>query len=100
VSDFERQLREAMSAMVADAEPPPAVMEGVRRRHRRHNAWLASAGVVVAAVVAVAPVVSALRTGEGRAGHGHPSGGLLFREGAVCSSSREGAVCSSSRMET
>src|SRR6266702_3368202 len=71
-----------MSAMVADAEPPPAVMERVRRRHRRHNAWLASAGVVVvAAVVAVAPVVSALRTGEGRAGHGHASGRLLFPGG-------------------
>jgi hypothetical protein len=82
VSDFERQLREAMSAMVADAEPPPAVMERVRRRHRRHNAWLASAGVVVvAAMVAVAPVVSALRTGEGQAGHGHTSGGLLFPGG-------------------
>jgi len=82
VSDFERQLRDAMSAMVADAEPPPAVMERVRRRHRRHNAWLASAGVVVvAAVVAVAPVVSALRTGEGRAGHGHASGRLLFPGG-------------------
>lgn len=82
MSDFERQLREAMSAMVADAEPPPGVMERARRRHRRNNAWLASAGVViVAAMVAVAPVVSALRTGEGRAGHGHTSGGLLFPGG-------------------
>jgi hypothetical protein len=82
VSDFERQLREVMSAMVADAEPPPDVMERVRRRHRRHNAWLSSAGVViVAAMVAVAPVVSALQTGEGRTGHGHPSGRLLFPGG-------------------
>lgn len=82
VSDFEHQLREAMSAMVADAEPPPAVMERVRRLHRRHNARLAAAGVViVAAIVAVAPVVSALRTGERQVGHGHASGRLLFPGG-------------------
>lgn len=82
MSDFERQLREAMSAMVADAEPPPAVMERVRRRYRRRNAWRASAGVViVAAMVAVVPAVSALRIGEGPAGHRHASGKLLFPGG-------------------
>jgi hypothetical protein len=82
VSDFERRLRDAMSAMVAGAEPPPAVMEGVRRRHRRRHARLASAGVVIAAAaVAVAPAVSALRAGAGPAGHGHPPGGLLFPGG-------------------
>ena len=87
MSDFERQLREAMSAMVADAEPPPAVMERVRRRHRRHNAWLAAAGVVVvAAVVAVAPVVSALR--KDHRGTDTPRAGSCSREGAACSSSR------------
>jgi len=81
MNDFERQLREAMSAMVADAEPPPAVMERVRRRHRRRNARLAAAGAVtIAMMVAVAPVVSSLRAGAGPA-HGHSSGRLLFPGG-------------------
>jgi hypothetical protein len=82
MNDFERQVREAMSAMVADAEPPPAVMEGVRRRHRRRNGRLAALGaVIIALVVAVAPVVNSLRAGGARPGHGHTSGRLLFPGG-------------------
>jgi hypothetical protein len=82
MSDFESQLRQAMSAAVADAQPPQAVMELVRRRNRRRNARLAVAGAVAIAVaVAVAPVVNALRSGGGRPAHGRTSGAPLFPGG-------------------
>lgn len=70
MTDFERDLREAMSAMVADAEPPPAVMERVRRRHRRHNAWLAATGAALAVVVVVGALglVRAFGPAPGRPG--------------------------------
>jgi hypothetical protein len=80
MNDFERQLRETMSAMVADAEPPPAVMEQVRRRHRRRNARLAATAAVIIAI-AVAPVINLLRAGAGQPGNGHASGRLLFPGG-------------------
>jgi hypothetical protein len=82
VNDFERQLREAMHAMVADAEAPRAVLERVRRRYRRQNAWLALGGAaVIAIVLAAVPVASALRAGDGQAENGHLSGRPLFPGG-------------------
>ena len=82
MDDFEGQLRRAMSAMVTDAEPPPGVMDGVRRRHRRRNAGLAAACAAVVAVLLLAvPAVSALRSAVGQPGHGRVSGGPLFPGG-------------------
>jgi hypothetical protein len=81
MSDIERQLREAMSAAVADAQPPRAVMELVRRRHRRRNTRVATAGVaILAVVVAAVPVASAL-LGGGRPAHRPASAAALFPGG-------------------
>jgi len=82
MSDFESQLREAMSAAVADAQPPSAVMELVLRRHRRRNARVGGASAVALAVlVAVVPVASALRGGGGQPAHRRASAALLFPGG-------------------
>jgi hypothetical protein len=82
MSDFEARLRMAMDAAVADAQPPPAVMELVRRRYRRRSSLLAAAAVAVVAVVAAAfPVVSALQGGQGRSGAARGSGAPLFPGG-------------------
>jgi len=69
MSDLERQLRDAMRTAVADAQPPPSVMEAVRRRYRRRNIWLAGASVLALAILAAAvPVAGALRGGGGPPG--------------------------------
>src|SRR5215472_9061409 len=82
MDDFEIRLRQAMDAAVADAQPPPAVMELVRRRYRRRISSLAAAAAAVIIVIAVAvPVLSAVRSGQGRAGGARGSGGLLFPGG-------------------
>jgi hypothetical protein len=79
MNDFERQLRDAMRAAVADAQPPPAVMDSVRRRYRRRSIWLAAASTVTLAVlVAVVPVAGAVGGGGGRPAHGLASGAPLF----------------------
>ena len=60
MSDFEQWVRTSMAAAVADAEPPDAVMELVRRRHRQHNARLAASVVAVAVLlIAAAPLARA-----------------------------------------
>jgi Sigma-70 region 2 len=91
MTDIEWQLREAMRAAVADAQPPGAVMELVLRRHRRRNARLAAAiAIALAVVVAAVPVASALRGSAGQpanvpasAAPLFPGGGrLLFADGA------------------
>jgi hypothetical protein len=82
VDDIERQLRQAMSAMVADAEPPPGVMDEVRRRHRRRSAWLVTAGTAIVAAIAIAiPVIGILRPGAGQPGSGPTRAGLVFPGG-------------------
>ncbi len=50
--------------MVADAEPPPAMMERVRRRHRRRTAWLAAVSVVTIVVLAAVVTPLALLPGQ------------------------------------
>jgi hypothetical protein len=81
MNDIEIQLREAMQAVVADAQPPRAVMELVLRRHRRRKTRLAAASAIaLAVVVAVVPVATALR-GAGRPAHGHASAAPLFPGG-------------------
>ncbi len=68
--------------MVADEEPPPGVMDGVRRRHRRRNAWLATAAMAIVAAIAIAiPAVGLLRPGAGQPGSGHTPAGLVFPGG-------------------
>lgn len=82
MTDFERQLRDAMRAAVADAQPPPSVMDSVRRRYRRRNIWLAAASVVTLGVLAAAvPVAGAVQGGGGRPAHGRTSGAPLFPGG-------------------
>ncbi|HEX9520662.1 MAG TPA: hypothetical protein VF940_31335 [Streptosporangiaceae bacterium] len=93
MSDFERQLREAMRTAVADAQPPPSVMESVRRRYWRRRIWLAAASVVaVAMLVAVVPVAGAVGGGGGRPAHGRISGAPLFPGGGRLLLDRHGAL--------
>jgi hypothetical protein len=52
MTDFERWLR---TAMAAATEPPPAgLLEGIRRRHRRHLRRVGAACLAAVAVVAIA----------------------------------------------
>jgi hypothetical protein len=70
MSDFERRLREAMSAA---AEPPPGgLMAAIRRRHRRHVWRLGTACVAAVAAVGIAvPLITNAMAGP--AGH-RPAG--------------------------
>jgi len=69
MDDFEHRLRLAMRDGVADVRSPAGVMELVRRRYRRRNMRMAAAtAVVLAVLIAIAPLASALR---GR-GTSHP----------------------------
>ncbi len=67
MTDFEERLRAAMESAVASEQPPGNLAERIRRRHRRHTARVAIAGiaVVVAAVVAIPPTGAALLGGGG-----------------------------------
>lgn len=73
MSDFERRLREAMTAA---AEPPPGgLMAAIRRRHRRHVWRLRTACVAAVAAVGIAvPLITHGVTG-GSAGSGPAGGG-------------------------
>src|SRR5690348_1508745 len=57
MSDLEDRLKEAINAAVAGAEPRPAVMDAVRRRHRRWLIRVTGAGAAAAAVVVAGVVV-------------------------------------------
>jgi hypothetical protein len=94
MNDFESQLREAMRAAVADGQPPPSVMDSVRRRYRRRTIWLAAASVVaVAILVAVVPVAGAVGGGGGgRPAHGRTSVAPLFPGGGRLLRYRHGAL--------
>jgi hypothetical protein len=93
MNDFECELREAMRAAVADAQPPPSVMESVRRRHRRRRIWLAAASLVaIAILVAVVPAVRAVGGGGVRPAHGRTSSGPLFPGGGRLLLYRHGAL--------
>lgn len=69
MNDLERRLRAAMSA-VAGAPPPPGLLAGIRRRHRRHLIRVGAGCLAVVAALALAapPLAHALRY----AGHGVP----------------------------
>jgi hypothetical protein len=57
MTDFERWLREAMAAA---AEPPPAgLIDGIRRRHRRHLRRVGAASLAAVAVAGIAVPVGA-----------------------------------------
>src|SRR5262250_2491700 len=93
MNDFECELREAMRAAVADAQPPLSVMESVRWRHRRRKIWLTAASVVaIAILVAVVPAVGAMRGGGVRPAHGRTSGAPLFPGGGRLLLYRHGAL--------
>lgn len=93
MSNFERQLRDAMRSAVADAQPPHSVMESVRRRYRRRNARLvATSAVALVVLVAVLPVASALRGGGGRPAHSHTSSAPLFPGGGRILLDRRGVL--------
>ena len=81
MSDFESQLREAMNAAVADAEPPRPVLELVRRRYRRRNAWSAVAGALALAVTVAAVLAAGALRGESRPVHQATSGSVAFPGG-------------------
>src|SRR5262249_21511078 len=93
MNDFEHQLRDAMRAAVADAQPPPALIDSVRGRHRRRSIWLAAASTVtLAVVVAVVPVAGAVGGGGGRTSHGRVSGAPLFPGGGRLLLDRQGVL--------
>jgi hypothetical protein len=61
MNDIGSQLREAMSAAVADAEPPHSIMELVRRRYRRRNRRKAAVGALaLSCAIAAVPVIGTL----------------------------------------
>jgi hypothetical protein len=63
MTDFERRLRDAMAAA---AEPPPAgLMDGVRRRHRRHLWRVGAASLAAIAVAGIAVPVGAREVSGG-----------------------------------
>jgi hypothetical protein len=75
MTDFERRLR---AAMAAAAEPPPAgLLDGIRRRHRRHVRRVGAACVAaVAAVGIAAPLVTrGILAGPAGAGPAGPAAG-------------------------
>ena len=92
MSDIERQLREAMSAAVADAQPPSAVMELVRRRHRRRNARMAAASALALVVVIAAVPVASTLLGGGRPAHRSTSAAPLFAGGGRILLDRRGVL--------
>lgn len=64
MTDLERELRDAMSAAVADAEPRGDVMELVRQRHRQRSRRMLAVGAIVFAVIAAAvPSIGHVRRG-------------------------------------
>lgn len=71
MTDFEGRLRAAMEATVDSEQPPGNLVEMIRRRHRRHTARLAVAGIAVlaAAAAAVPPAGAALLGGGAAATH-------------------------------
>lgn len=75
MSDFEIQFREAMHAAVADAQPPPGVMELVRQRHRLHVRRLGAGCLAVVAAVgfAVPALGHVLRAGPSSHGSQKPA---------------------------
>jgi hypothetical protein len=73
MTDFERWLR---TAMAAAAEPPPAgLLEGIRRRHRRHVRRVGAACVVAVAAVGIAAPLATrvILPGQARTGRAAPA---------------------------
>jgi hypothetical protein len=64
MDDFERRLADAMSATASP--PPTGLMEGIRRRHRRHLIRVVAgfAAVIAALALAAPPAAHALRSAE------------------------------------
>jgi len=81
MTDFESQLRDAMNAAVADAEPPRPVLELVRRRYRRRNGWSAVAGALALAVAVAAVLAAGALRDESRPVHQATSGSVAFPGG-------------------
>ncbi len=68
MSDLERRLRDALHG--AAEQPPPGLVDAVRRRHRRHQLRLGASmvAVVAAAAIAVPQLAGALRPGPAASG--------------------------------
>jgi hypothetical protein len=100
MTDFERRLR---AAMTAAAEPPPAgLLEGIRRRHRRHRlrvgtaclATVAAAGIAVPLVttgILAGPAATTATSPAARPGTPAAAAGTVRRD---CQSSNGGTVSS------
>jgi hypothetical protein len=81
VADIEKQLKEAMTAAVAECEPPRAIMELVRRRYRRRNRNIAAAGVLILAVAITVTAVTGAVGEPAAPVREHPAAGPLFPGG-------------------
>jgi hypothetical protein len=58
MNDLESRLRQAMDAAVANASPPAAIFERMRKRHRRRNAVTAVGAVLGVAILVVSVPLS------------------------------------------
>jgi hypothetical protein len=98
VTDFERRLR---TAMAAAAEPPPTgLLDGIRRRHRRHRLRVGTACLAAVAVAGITvplatrgipagPAATTTSSPAARPGTPAPVTGTVLRD---CQSNNNGTV--------
>jgi hypothetical protein len=69
MNEFESRLRAAMQAVAE--QPPPGLIDRIRRRHRRHVRRVAAGWIACVAAVAIAapPVAHAIRSDTGAPSH-------------------------------
>lgn len=92
MTDFDDQMRAAMAS--ADGPPPTGLMDGIRRRHRRHvrRAGVACLAVLAAIVIGIPPVTHALQLGSGQSRGGPASAGQSAGSGSPGSAQASGAA--------
>lgn len=94
MTDVERRLRTAMAASAEAA--PPGLMEGIRRRHRRHNRRVIAACAAVVAIGVAGTLVSRgvldAPAGSGTGGTGPAATGPAFAPPASTATAAPGTI--------
>jgi hypothetical protein len=82
MTDFDDQLRAAMAS--ADEPPPAGLIDGIRRRHRRHirRASVACLAVLAAIVIGIPPVTHGLQSGSRQSSRDSASAGQSAGSGS------------------